>query len=114
MTTYIAIADSLQRRDVLIVVLWLFSAIVRISTYQFAAAYGWSQLFRIQRWHYVNAVLLIAVFIGVVIPERYTVASVDFTTRILEPIVYPYLLIIGPTVLYGIARIKAHWVQNVN
>jgi len=33
MTTYIAIADSLQRMDVLIVVLWFFSAIVGISTY---------------------------------------------------------------------------------
>ena len=93
---YISIADFVQNVDAIIVVLWFFSAFIRVALYLWVSAQVTTDLIGVNLRVSLVAISLAALIISA-IPPSIIASTIEYPDRIVQPFVLPVLNIGVPT-----------------
>lgn len=96
---YIEVGEFLQRLEVIMIGLWIFSGFVKLSFYLFCLSYGTAQWLGIKKWK-----LLIIPVSGLAIWEAGILTSLETSRTLLlefvDPVMIPLLYLILPVILW--------------
>jgi spore germination protein KB len=87
---YISIADFVQNVDAIIVVLWFFSAFIRVALYLWVSAQVTTDLIGVNLRVSLVAISLAALIISA-IPPSIIASTIEYPDRIVQPFVLPVL-----------------------
>lgn len=103
---FISLLDFIQNTELLIVVIWVLSVFVKLSTYLFAGSYGLSAFLGIKKWKYsILPIILVCLYISLQF-KNIDATAVDFSKHFFVPYIVPYNFFFGPFLLWLVAAIK--------
>jgi spore germination protein KB len=96
---YIEVGEFLQRIEVVMIGMWIFSVFVKLGFYLFCISYGTAQWLGIKKWKIlVIPVSLIAIW-AAGLPSSLLTTRVIFL-RFIDPVILPILYVIMPLIMW--------------
>jgi len=107
MATYISAGEFVQNIDSIVVIVWFFSAFIRVSLFMFLTIYGGATVLGIKNWKSVigwgtGLSIMIAM-----IPRNIIESSIVYPQKFVEPLVLPILVFAIPSLIWLTAFIRA-------
>ena len=109
MAQYISVGEIIQNIDALIIIIWFFTAFVRVSLFMFLSVYGTAKVLGTTNWKLVTAwVAGISVVIAM-IPRNIVESTIVYPEKIVVPFVLPVLVFGIPLLLWFTAYLRARF-----
>jgi spore germination protein KB len=106
MVRTISLGGIIENLDAIVVTIWIMSIFTKLALYLFVAGYGTSQLFGIKKWKTMIWILALLVMITSFLPINYIEISVLFPQKIGTGILFPYIMVGVPLVMFIVAKLR--------
>jgi len=107
MTRFISVMGFIQNVDIFVVVIWMFSAFIKLSMFLFVMVYAVAQWFNVENWKRLIWILAPISVICALIPENSTAPVKEYVEAYWIPIAMP-INIIGIPILLWIVDVIRH------
>ncbi|REK76636.1 GerAB/ArcD/ProY family transporter [Paenibacillus paeoniae] len=107
MTRFISVLGFIQNVDILVVVIWLFSAFIKLSLFLFVTVYGTAQWLNIKNWRRLIWVLVPLILVLALLPQNATAPVKEYVEQFWIPYVIPINVIGIPLLLMLISIIRS-------
>ncbi|TVX99058.1 GerAB/ArcD/ProY family transporter [Cohnella terricola] len=106
MTRFISVLGFIQNVDIFVVVIWLFSAFIKLSLFLFVTVYGTAQWLNLKNWRSLIWVLAPLILIFALLPQNATAPIKDYVQQFWLPYVIPINVIGIPLLLWGVSMMR--------
>jgi len=109
---YIEVGEFLQRIEVVMIGLWIFSAFIKLGLYLFCLSYGTAQWLGIKKWKFmIIPISLLAVWAAELPSSLMTIH--ELFIRFIDPISLPVLYLLLPFVLWMVILFRKRKEEEV-
>jgi spore germination protein KB len=109
---YIEVGEFLQRMEVVMIGLWIFSSFIKLSFYLFCISYGTAQWLGVRKWKLLILPISVLAVWGAGITTN-MLSSRTLLLRYINPVMIPILYFILPLLLWIIILIRKRTQQEV-
>ncbi|MFF2482401.1 endospore germination permease [Paenibacillus sp. NPDC058071] len=106
MTRFVSVLGFIQNVDILVVVIWLFSAFIKLSLFLFVTAYGTAQWLNIKNWRNMIWVLVPVIFVLALLPQNAIAPVKEYVQQYWTPYAIPINVVGIPLLLWLVSVIR--------
>jgi len=112
MTRFISVLGFIQNVDILVVVIWMFSAFIQMSLFVFISLYGTAQWLGIKDWRKLIWIIVPLALVIAMLPPNSVVPVKDYVFIFWIPYVIPVNIIGIPLLLWIVGSIRSKKQQS--
>lgn len=106
MVRYISALEFLQNIEMIVIMIWILSVFIKLSTFLFITSHGLGQLFRLKDWRKVIWFVALALIPLSVLYRNIDIASIEFPSKFFIPYILPINMIGIPFLLLMVGTIR--------
>ncbi|WP_042162481.1 GerAB/ArcD/ProY family transporter [Paenibacillus gorillae] len=112
MTRFISVLGFIQNVDILFVIIWLFSAFIKLSLFLFIAVYGTAQWLNIKNWRMLIWLMAPITLVLALLPQNATAPIKEYVQQMWIPYVIPINVIGIPLLLWIVSVMRGQSIQR--